>query len=1300
MGSFIGWGVSTLLLWLLLRRSRGSFDSDSTSAQQASPYTDSNSNHIGQPIPVVFGRVLIKNPLISYYGSFRADIYTEEYGAHSNLDTWPWILLLLILTQLVAQKDTITFQSGVGIEDPSGEVAQAATSYSPETPTTGGDTKGMSDKAGQSGELEKGETPPADNELYVVAGTGYKGSAYQAMTKDGPAQVNGSEGVTGKVENSNSGKKRSAMMNAIMGFILWLLSALLGGHMSRTTIQKGFKYYLGWQHILCWTDENIGIKKIWMNVYDQDVEQSTEIGVWDNDNHIAYKKDNPTGLSAYIENDEMFGGPDEGGGFIGEIRFYFGTYQQPKDSWMIKEMQNDSIPSELRGLTPRYPMFFTCVISNKDKDTGAYIGKQSSIPEMWFEIVNYPSKLADEYENDLFGLYSKRIGELIDDILDYISNQDPSVQSYMKDYVDDLREAKGEYDAYYKAEQIKLDNLERARERLEEAKRSGDQSIIDDAQAEYNKAEDEANKAHDKTEQTFSDLKSAADALRDNYPSTNRDEVASLVDPLDKLLDGGVWHLGKLDEDLNPAEAIYAILINDLWGCNYDRITDIDIASLLQLGITCEEEKLGISILMTQESQAGQYIQKILNHINGIMYDDPYTGKLRFKLIRGGYDPGKLPIFTPSNCADMKFSRLDWSETSSATSVNFTFADNKYEDGQLLYQDVANKFITRSYKETSVEGMYFTKAINASWLAQVSQLASGYPLSTIEFTTNRLGHNIGLGDVIIVTWLPYGIKEQVFRVTDIDYATLTANAIKISAIEDIYGFATTKYAYAEVPEWKDPKKYATSIQYFMYMEMPYEYTRSLDTWMNAYAARPTKDDIYYVNWRYTGTEYARRSRTNQWSMVAQLVYGTQEIYDEDNTGIEIEIIGAEARQMFDDKCQAIKDFPSIYTNRSVKNMMCIDGELLSYDTMTKLPNGHYVLDGVIHGVFDTVPKDHSAYSKVFFLDYNLRTNDSQVIATEGNFADEQLELRSGTKDNEEEFNIDDIVTFYTTRRSEQPSPMANLKFGAERGTKTEYKYNYPAGTIFAHDINFIFNLRNKFNQSDNINVHSAVNDAEPEKTSQYYIKVSCNGKDFEFKYDAAILSGGSYTYPTDMTMYWHEFCENMGDRLQRVSDVQLEIGTYNKEKKLYSFDHYDKHLIIHVPRIVGILNPSAGADVDALAKAYADSIVTATHVELQTSTYIDFTTMTFEDAPLIVIASGTTTALTGVTGQDGVRYVLSQTAYRIDGATGDNNAVIHKITMNPEYVIQNDFTRAEGVNRRFYRLRSGAWNETNLYDET
>ena len=226
--AFWGWGVSTLLLWLLNRNN----NSDSDGDQEASKYTASNVNQIGSAIPVVLGRAMIKNPLVSYYGDFRADIYTEEYGMHTGID-WISVIPLIVfgIIAICSTPDKVVVDVSV-----------------PVISSTGGTAQGVA----------------------------------QGVTVD-------------------SGAKRAAILNVIVSVLLWLLTQLFAMHMGKTTIQKGFKYYLGWQHILCWTGDNCGIKKIWMNVYDSNVKDSTETGVWDNSNNIAWKSSNPNGIIAHLE---------------------------------------------------------------------------------------------------------------------------------------------------------------------------------------------------------------------------------------------------------------------------------------------------------------------------------------------------------------------------------------------------------------------------------------------------------------------------------------------------------------------------------------------------------------------------------------------------------------------------------------------------------------------------------------------------------------------------------------------------------------------------------------------------------------------------------------------------------------------------------------------------------------------------------------------------------------------------------------------------------------------------------------
>ena len=157
---FTGYLVTTVLLWVLNRHKH-----KNEISQKAEHYRDSNVNTIGSAIPVILGRAIIKNPLVSLYGDYEAKPYTEEYGMHSKLD-WRAILFPLLITIIAI----LITPNHVVVATPAG-------------PGTGVET--------------------------------------------------------------TQGSKNSMIMNAVFTALLTVLTWLFTRHMGRTTIQKGFKYYLG-----------------------------------------------------------------------------------------------------------------------------------------------------------------------------------------------------------------------------------------------------------------------------------------------------------------------------------------------------------------------------------------------------------------------------------------------------------------------------------------------------------------------------------------------------------------------------------------------------------------------------------------------------------------------------------------------------------------------------------------------------------------------------------------------------------------------------------------------------------------------------------------------------------------------------------------------------------------------------------------------------------------------------------------------------------------------------------------------
>lgn len=1208
MSPWIGWGISTLLLFLLNRKNK---KSSSTSSQQPSKFTDTTVNNIGSPVPVVLGRCLIKNPLVSFYGDFRADPYTEEYGMHSKLNVWGFLLPLIVqLIFIVCQKDTIVLTAGVGTEVPTGPVSV------PDVEDVGNIV-----------------IPPpqvSTTQLRVESGIPVQAGHY-AGTTTGPGMV------SGQIEYAESGKKRAQIVNVIVQFILWLLLWLFNKHAGRVTIQKGFKYYLGWQHIICWTGDNIGIKRLWMNVYDSNVEDSTNVGVWEPSNHVAWEQDNINGIVAHIDQPDMFGGVDEGGGFIGDVRFYFGNRIQPKDPWMIRQMTiSGGIPTELKGLTPKYPMYLTCAVSNSDCQSGAYIGKQATVPEMWFEVVNYPNRLAVDYEDIIQQKYNAKITEYWKNITNFMTTMSASVQTFMQPY---LSKVQSDIVTYM-----------------------GDKDPV-----------------------TLNQLKRDLEDAYNNFPSTDKDEFYHVYEPLYKLVSRGRWTLHKIGEDLNPAEAIYEILRNEYWGCSYQE-ERVDVDGLVDLGIICEQEELGVSCLINRVAQANEYITKILDHINGVKYDNPTTGKLSFRLIRNDYDVNKLKSFDVSNCESCEFSRLDWSETTSAISLNFTDASNKYDTGQFLQTDVSNRLITGSYTEKQVDGTYFTTISNARWLSQASLLSEGYPLAAVNLVTNRDAYTVTIGEPIKISWEPYGITQMVFRVTDIDYATLKDGKISITAMEDVFGFDKLDYDFSDTPSWTDPDKEPFDIARYLFMEDPYELSLSLDTYLYAYAAQPSNYSVIWDCWRHIRGAYSKTAQSSVWSTVGRMIYGYDEKYDFDTLGFEFSHIGVNGVELLNNKIALIADDPRSYNRNSGLNLIVVDDEIMSYDYFVKLPNGNYQMKNVIRGVFDTIPKRHTAESIVFFIEYRMNVNGSKVVAYAGDSVEEQLELRTETVTKAQEFDPALIENFRTTRRSEQPSIMANLMFGADRGTETTYNHNIPTTRQISHDILFKFIGRNKFStrgileQTDDTTIIDVGND------TKNVLQVSCNGVDFEYKWDARDTTVTPNVNVNNFTLKWVDFCRELDNRVAFSNTVSMSIKTYDSIKDLYSYDSYDKIVNYVMPRLAGIVANSADV------QPYADTLVqpTLNSILLPATTVSPQITLTFEDCALIFV--GTTPAIgTPIIGQDGLGYDLTTEAYRIDGYDSAGKAIIHKITVEEEFIFRTNYTVLVGNFSDYFRYRAGKW---------
>ena len=186
------------------------------------------------------------------------------------------------------------------------------------------------------------------------------------------------------------------------------------------------------------------------------------------------------------------------------------------------------------------------------------------------------------------------------------------------------------------------------------------------------------------------------------------------------------------------------------------------------------------------------------------------------------------------------------------------------------------------------------------------------------------------------------------------------------AVGSRLSFDKLDFDVSESPQWTDPTDKPGQISRYTFMEEPYETSRSLDSYIFAYAAQPDNNTVYWDVYRKVNGGFIKSVQSMLWSTIGRLTFGCLKEFTIDDVGMEFSILGTGGRELMDAKIEKMEKYPTTYTNVSGLNLVVIDDEWMSYDSIDKLANGHYKIRGVIRGIFDTIPEQHTAESIMYF----------------------------------------------------------------------------------------------------------------------------------------------------------------------------------------------------------------------------------------------------------------------------------------------------------------------------------------------
>lgn len=258
-----------------------------------------------------------------------------------------------------------------------------------------------------------------------------------------------------------------------------------------------------------------------------------------------------------------------------------------------------------------------------------------------------------------------------------------------------------------------------------------------------------------------------------------------------------------IGDDANVVHIIYEVMTNTDWGMGTSS-SAINVASFTAAAQIVFDEGIGISILWREQQYGEEFIAKMLEYIDGVIFTNPRDGLLTIKLIRADYDAGALFHITPSKAKLSNYERKMWGETINEVVVTWTNPENEEEE-TVSIQDLGNISMQGSIVSDSRDFKGVRNANLAMRLGARDLRVASSPLLTCRATVDRSAWDIVPGSVVKVTWPEHGMEDVIMRVMEPDYGKTNDSKIKVRLVEDIYAIDAGDYYAPPGTSWLNQK---------------------------------------------------------------------------------------------------------------------------------------------------------------------------------------------------------------------------------------------------------------------------------------------------------------------------------------------------------------------------------------------------------------------------------------------------------------------------------------------------------------
>lgn len=487
--------------------------------------------------------------------------------------------------------------------------------------------------------------------------------------------------------------------------------------------------------------------------------------------------------------------------------------------------------------------------------------------------------------------------------------------------------------------------------------------------------------------------------------------------------------INRVGDDLNPMEILYQLLTSR-WGGLDVEAGDIDVTSFNEAAKTLADEGNGMSLLVTRANGGKDAIDEVLRQIDGILYQDPVTGKIALSLIRHDYLVGDLPVFDTGNILAIRaFNRTSWEDTVNQVRVTYANRDRKYEKGVAMVQDMANINQQGRLRSTNISFPGCHSGTLAVKLATRDMTQLSVPLYKATLEVNRQAAQLRPGDPFVLSWPEYGLSQVVMRVQRFNLGELVDGRIVLEAVQDRFATNETVFAPPDNTLFQPIDRSAQDVVSAHVTEAPYWLMQQQQIVDQPAADRgyplilARQPGIYQQGYSATVADTLMVDHV-PFTPTASLVnaIGALDGFADGTTSVTIE----SPRPGSDWLAAA-----SVSQVRQGYNLFAVNGELMAYQTLTDNGDGTWTLGTVTRALLDTVQIAHAATATVFFINIDgLGTGD---IADTTTFS---ALIQSYTDNDETPLASAPAFSHTPNRRYARPHRPAYLRFNSSRTPAT------------------------------------------------------------------------------------------------------------------------------------------------------------------------------------------------------------------------------------------------------------------------